>query len=658
MVEIKPFGSWPSPVSGDSLSGGISAADIVVDRQIVYWCEVVPAEQGRGQIFYRAPGNAEPTLLLPLEYNCRTRVHEYGGGSFTVKNGLVVFSNNSDGRLYTANLTQGGDNVDIKPLTPDTGSLKRYGDMRIDEDGHYVVCVEEEHFENEQPKDVVNRLVSVSLKDGAVHVLAEGNDFYTSPRLSGSRIAYITYNHSNMPWDFTMLYLADFAGSSLKSSTCIAANDESVVQPEFGVDGTLYFASDRSGFWNLYRYHDNQVKLLLPSPLEQEFAGACWALNMAWYRPAAWDANKVICMNKDHLAIIDVDKQTMSNIEALNDYVDFDYVTSYAKEGQQHGGVLVFNATSDQAPCELVAFDCETSTRTILREPKAPALDREYVSRGQEIEFPTEDGLTAFAYYYPPRNPRYQGPTGEKPPLRVLLHGGPTAVTNRAYNRSIQYWTTRGFAIADVNYGGSTGYGRAYRNRLKKKWGIVDVNDCCNAALYLVKQGWVDGEKLTIVGGSAGGYTTLASIAFRDVFKAACCKYGVSDITLLAKETHKFESRYPDELIGKYPEDEAIYKERSPLFSADLIKCPVIFFQGADDKIVPPSQSEVMVDALKKKNVPVSYVLYQGEGHGFRRAENIKRTVELELWFYGQMFGFPVEGVEGVEIYNFPKNAA
>lgn len=230
MVEIKPFGSWPSPVSGDSLSGGISAADIVVDRQVVYWCEVVPAEQGRGQIFYRAPGNAQPTPLLPLEFNCRTRVHEYGGGSFTVKNGLVVFSNNNDGRLYTANLTNGGgDNVDIKPLTPDTGSLKRYGDMRIDDDGHYVVCVEEEHFENEQPKDVVNRLVSVSLKDGAVHVLAEGNDFYTSPRLFGSRIAYITYNHSNMPWDFTMLYLADFAGSSLKSSTCIAANDESVV---------------------------------------------------------------------------------------------------------------------------------------------------------------------------------------------------------------------------------------------------------------------------------------------------------------------------------------------------------------------------------------------------------------------------------------------
>lgn len=277
-------------------------------------------------------------------------------------------------------------------------------------------------------------------------------------------------------------------------------------QPEFGLDGTLYFASDRSGFWNLYRYHDNQVKLLLPSPLEQEFAGACWGLNMSWYRPAAWDANKVICLNKDHLAIIDVDKQTMTNIEALADYVHFNCITSYAN-GQQ--GVIVFNATSAQAPCELVAFQYETSTRAILREAKAPALDHEYVSCGQEIEFPTEDGLTAFAYYYPPKNPKYQGPAGEKPPLRVLLHGGPTASTDRAYKRAIQYWTTRGFAIADVNYGGSTGYGRAYRNRLKKKWGIVDVNDCCNAALYLVKQGWVDGDKLTIVGGSAGGYTTL-----------------------------------------------------------------------------------------------------------------------------------------------------
>lgn len=238
MVEIKPFGSWPSPVSGDSLSGGISATDIVVDRQIVYWCEVVPAEQGRGQIFYRAPDSAESTPLLPIEYNCRTRVHEYGGGSFTVKNGLVVFSNNSDCRLYTVNIT--GDNVDIKPLTSDTGSLKRYGDMRITDDGQYVVCVEEEHFENEQPKDVVNRLVSVGLKDGTVHVLAEGNDFYTSPRLFGSRIAYITYNHSNMPWDYTMLYLADFCGSSLKSSTCIAANDESVVVRIHGLCFFLY----------------------------------------------------------------------------------------------------------------------------------------------------------------------------------------------------------------------------------------------------------------------------------------------------------------------------------------------------------------------------------------------------------------------------------
>lgn len=316
--------------------------------------------------------------------------------------------------------------------------------------------------------------------------------------------------------------------------------------------------------------------------------------------------------------------------------------------------VVISNMASTTEPRELIAYNINKEIIVgVHQKSTAPILKLDYISIGKEIKFPTTNGKTAYCYYYAPKNPEYKG--NGLPPLRVLSHGGPTGATDNDYARSIQYWTTRGFAIADVNYGGSTGYGREYRNRLHKNWGIIDVDDCCNAALYLAHQALVDRNKLTIEGGSAGGFTTLASLAFRKVFQAGCCRYGISDITLLAKETHKFESRYPDNLIGEYPKDKAIYKERSPLFSADHIDCPVIFFQGTEDKVVPPSQAEVMVKALKEKGVPVAYVLFEGEGHGFRRAENIKRSMELEQWFYGQIFGFPVEGIEGVEIFNFPK---
>lgn len=316
--------------------------------------------------------------------------------------------------------------------------------------------------------------------------------------------------------------------------------------------------------------------------------------------------------------------------------------------------IMIANMASATEPTEVIAYNLDKEVIIHVHQKSAATrLDPAYITVGKEIKFPTTDGKIAYCYFYEPKNPDYKGEG--LPPLRVLSHGGPTGQTHNSYSRSIQYWTTRGFAIADVNYGGSTGYGREYRNRLQKNWGIVDVDDCCNAALYLADQGLVDRAKLTIEGGSAGGFTTLASIAFRKVFQAGCCCYGISDITLLAKETHKFESRYPDNLIGEYPKDKAIYEERSPLFSAGNIDCPVIFFQGSEDKVVPPSQAEVMVDALKENGVPVAYVLYEGEAHGFRRAENIKRTVELEQWFYGQIFGFPVEGIEGVEISNFPK---
>ncbi|KAI7888777.1 Alpha/Beta hydrolase protein [Mucor mucedo] len=652
MVQVKPFGAWPSPITGDSLSAGALATDTCVDGEYIYWTQAVSHEQGRGQIFRQSltDTSVAPKALLPLEYNCLTRVHEYGRGAFKVSNGLVVFSNNADTRIYTIDLEG-----NIAPLTK-AHTLYRYADFAIDRKNRFLVCIREEHFEKEEPKDVVNVLVCIDLKTGKEQVIAEGKDFYSTPRLSENNdLTFVSWVHPNMPWDYTQLYYAntEFDGTSLelKNLVCIAGDviDESISQPEFGIDGSLYFASDRSGFWNLYEYDGNSIQLLLPQPLEQEFVGPAWRFNNSDYTPLKSCAHKLVVTNKHSLAILDKQAKTMTDLKCK--YDSFSDIRTYVDSNGDE--IVIANMASATEPTEVISYNLDKEViLNVHQKSAATRLDPSYITVGKEIEFPTTDGKTAYCYFYEPKNPNYAGEG--LPPLRVLSHGGPTGQTHNSYSRSIQYWTTRGFAIADVNYGGSTGYGREYRNRLQKNWGIVDVDDCCNAALYLADQGLVDRAKLTIEGGSAGGFTTLAAIAFRKVFQAGCCRYGISDITLLAKETHKFESRYPDNLIGEYPKDKAIYEERSPLFSAGNIDCPVIFFQGSEDKVVPPSQAEVMVDALKKNGVPVAYVLFEGEAHGFRRAENIKRSVELEQWFYGQIFGFPVQDIEGVEIFNFP----
>ncbi|KAI8090890.1 Alpha/Beta hydrolase protein [Gilbertella persicaria] len=651
MAQVKPFGSWPSPVTADSLSAGSAANDTWVDNGYIYWCQSIAAEKGRGQIFkQRIHDNATPEALLPEGFSCQTRVHEYGGGAFKVSNDLVVFSNDYDRRLYTIS------NGNMKPLTEEN-EFYRYADYTIDKENKFLVCVREQHFPNEEPKDVVNVLVSIDLSSGKQTVIAQGEDFYASPRLfSQNKLTFVCWSHPNMPWDYTRLYVAQTEYQNgalvLKNSVCVAGDkiDESISQPNFGIDGTLYFASDRSGFWNLYAYNGQEVSLLLESPLEQEFVGPAWSFNSSEFTPLKSNPHQLVTSNKDSLAIIDTQKKTMTNLSSK--YTSFDHLRIYLDQDQNE--YVLGNFSSPTEPVQLVSYDLKQQSIYRVHQTTATSvLEPDYVSVGQEIAFPTTDNKTAYCYYYAPKNPNYKGEG--LPPLRVMSHGGPTSSSSNSFRRAIQYWTTRGFAIADVNYGGSTGYGREYRERLRLKWGIVDVDDCCNAALYLAKQGLVDAKKLAIVGGSAGGFTTLASVAFRKVFQAGCCLYGVSDITLLAKETHKFESRYPDRLIGEYPKDEKVYQERSPINRADEIECPVIFFQGSEDKVVPPSQSEVMVNAMKEKGVPVAYVLYEGEAHGFRRAENIKRTMELEQWFYGQIFDFPVEGVEGIEIYNFPK---
>ncbi len=495
----------------------------------------------------------------------------------------------------------------------------------------------------------MNTLVSIGLAGGEdIQVLVSGNDFYAAPRLSpqGNQLCWITWNHPNMPWDGTELWVAEVkADGSLGHSERVAGGvDESIFQPEWSPDGILHFVSDRAGWWNLYRWGGGDVEPLCE--MAAEFGLPQWVFGMSTY--AFESTGSIICTYTQqgnwHLARLDTTKQ----LQLIN--TPYTEISSL----RANAGSAVFCAGSPTKSTSIVQIELATGHLSVLRRSNEVAIDSGYLSIPQTIEFPTENGLTAYAFFYPPQNHDYTTPPLELPPLLVKSHGGPTAAASSRLNLGIQYWTSRGFAVLDVNYGGSTGYGRKYRQRLNDQWGIVDVDDCVNGAKYLIERGEVDSNRIAIAGGSAGGYTTLCALTFRDSFKAGASYYGVSDLEALARDTHKFESRYLDRLIGPYPERSDLYYERSPVHFTERLDCPVIFFQGLEDKIVPPSQAEMMVSALKAKGLPVAYVLFEGEQHGFRRAENIKRALDGELYFYSRVFGFELaEKVEPVVIENF-----
>jgi dipeptidyl aminopeptidase/acylaminoacyl peptidase len=645
MVEAKvaPYGTWKSPITSELIvTGSVSLYQAAIDGTDVYWEEMRPSEGGRSVIVRRS-ADGQTVDVTPPPFNARTRVHEYGGSDYAVLDGTVYFSNFADQRLYRQTKTQG----EPQPLTP--ALEMRYADVVIDKGRGRLFSVREDH--TVKGREAVNTLVSINLDGGedAGVVIVSGNDFYSSPRLSpdGKRLAWLTWNHPNMPWDGTELWMGELNddGTVGRSQHVAGGIDESIFQPEWSPDGTLYFISDRSGWWNLYRYgHEENVEPLCP--MEAEFGQPQWVCGMSTY--GFESANSIICAYSERgssrLARLDTRTGKLDVIETP--YADITYLRVGANRA-------VFRGGSPTASAAIVQLDLATGETEILRRSNDLKIERAYLSTAQALEFPTENGLTAHAFFYPPQNKDFNAPEGERPPLLVKSHGGPTSACSSTLSLNIQYWTSRGIAVLDVNYGGSTGYGRAYRDRLKDRWGIVDVDDCVNGARYLAAQGKVDGERLMIDGGSAGGYTTLCAITFRDVFKAGASHYGVSDAEALAKETHKFESRYLDGLIGPYPERADLYRERSPIHFTDRLSCPVIFFQGLEDKVVPPNQAETMVEALRSKGVPVAYVAFEGEQHGFRRAENIKRALDGELYFYSRVFGFELaDPVEPVEIEN------
>ena len=638
---VAPYGSWRSPVTAQLLvQGAVRFGDVAIDGETLYWVEGRPEEQGRYAIARRTP-DGKVDDVLPVPFSARTTVHEYGGGALCAAGGTVFFSNYADQRLWQIKPGE--------PPQPITPIFKlRFADFVHDNARKRLIAICEDH--STARHEPVNRIVAVSLTEGNVTPLVEGTNFYSNPRLSpdGRQLAWLSWNHPNMPWDGTELFVARVAsdGSLGKPRKVAGGPDESIFQPSWSPEGKLYFVSDRTNWWNLYAERDGKIKRVLP--MEAEFGMPQWVFGMSTYAFQSQGTIIACYTRSGKWFLMRIDPRSGKHEPIPLPYSNLSRI-------EVAGNRAFAIAGSPTEPEALIEIDLAIGRSQVLRRSSPVQPDTGYTSVPDVIEFPTDGGKTAHAFYYPPTNRDFRGPDGEAPPLLVLIHGGPTAATAAQFRLTTQYWTSRGFGVCDVNYGGSTGYGRDYRNRLRDAWGVVDVNDAVNAARHLADKGKADRTKLLIRGGSAGGYTTLACLTFSDVFRCGASHYGISDLALMVHDTHKFESRYLDRLVGLYPQDEARYRERSPIFHLDRFKRPVLLLQGLEDKVVPPNQAELILESLKTRGVPVAYVPFPGEQHGFRKAENIIRAHEAELYFYSRILGFePGDKIEPVEIYNLP----
>ena len=650
---VAPYGSWASPITSDLIvASSIGLGDILVDGSEIYWIESRPQEQGRSVVVRssRDGHQADVTPAVPQSgqgaFNVRTRVHEYGGGAYLVSHGVVYLCNDADQRLYRQE--RGGAPL---PVTEPPGKPRglRYADGCMDPARKRMIWVCEDHTTGAtQP---VNTLVDIALDGSPPRILVSGNDFYAAPRLSpdNAQLAWLEWRHPNMPWDGTELWVGRLAADGViaEKRKVAGGEAESVLQPEWSPDGVLYFVSDRSGWWNIYRILGDPLHAAAESqavyPLEAEFGGAQWGFRPSRYAFAS--PKRLVCSyyrnGSASLATIDLDTLSATAIPT-----EFTEIASLRADAEH---IYFVGASPAHFPA-IVRLTPSSGRAVVLKTSSTEDAQsyRSYLSIAQPIEFPTANGQTAFGLFYPPVNSDFTATADELPPLIVRSHGGPTSAFSSALDWGVQYWTSRGFAVLNVNYGGSTGYGRAYRERLRGQWGIVDADDCVNGAKYLAASGKVDGKRMAIRGGSAGGYTTLCALTFRNVFATGASYYGVSDLEALAKDTHKFESRYLDGLVGPYPERRDLYVARSPVHFADRLSVPIAFFQGAEDAIVPPNQAEAMVAALKAKGLPFQYLLFDGEQHGFRRSQTIKRTLDAELYFYstflsGTKLAFAIE---------------
>jgi len=618
--------------------GGRRFEAVQLDGDDILWIEGRPAEEGRSVIVRQRGDHVEDVITPP--FSARSSVHEYGGGAMLATEGTVVFSNGRDRRLYRTTAHEAP-----SPLTPELGDV-RYADMSLDATRDRVICVVEDHT----GPAVINDLRHVSLGGGEPRTLVRGNDFYSTPRVSpdGRRLCWLTWNQPNMPWDGTELWVAEFdaAGELVRPRRVAGGAEESIFQPAWSPDSTLYFVSDRTGWWNLYSAGDDGATAV--APMEAECGRPQWGFRMATY--AFLDASRVamtVCREGVwSLMLVEVAAGRMHRIElpytALGPFMD------------AAGDAVVLTGGGPRDPGGVIDIDVRTGAHRRLRASTEIDVDESLLSVPEQVSFPGHGGQTAHAWHYRPRNDEVAAAgDGELPPLLVHAHGGPTSATSTALNAEVQFWTSRGFAYLSVDYGGSTGYGRAYRARLDGQMGIVDVGDCVAAARYLAEAGEVDAARLLIEGGSAGGYIVLCAMVFHDVFAAATSYYGIADNEALIVDSHKFEARYADRLIGPYPECRDAYYQRSPVHFVERVRHAVLLLQGDDDVIVPREQAEMMYDALRTAGVPCAYIAYPGEQHGFRQAAHIARSLEAELYFFRRVLGIDAaEDIEPIPIAN------
>ena len=636
------YGLWPSPISAELVAAGASPlSQPQLDGQDTYWLAGRASEGGRNTLLRQR--GTDVTDMTPAPFNVRTRVHEYGGGACLVAGGTVWFSHFADNRIYT--IANGA-----APVALTKEGAQRHADFVLDGPRRRLISVREDHCAGSaQP---VNTICAIDA-DGVETVLASGSDFYAAPRVSpdGRSLAWLCWDHPRMPWQGTELWLADIlADGALSQARLIAGGiDEAICQPEWSPGSVLHFVSDSSGWWNLYRLKGDTVESLCRRAAE--FGAPHWSFGGSMY--GFRSDEEIICTYIENgvsrLAQLSTASREMRAIP--NHYEEI-------RELRVAGDSVVLLGGAPTVALELARIDLDGNQTVVLARSIATLPEAGYLSVPESISYPTTGNRTAHAFHYPPANADVNPDAGGKPPLMVISHGGPTGMASNTLKLATQFWTSRGFAVLDVNYGGSSGFGREYRDALKGQWGVIDVDDCVAGARDLAHLGAVDPERLVIRGGSAGGLTTLCALTFHDVFKAGASYYGVSDLAGLDADSHKFESHYNEYLIAPKSESAALYLERSPINHAEKLKRPMIFFQGLDDKVVPPPQSEVMVEALRKSGVPVAYMTLEGEGHGFRKADSIVRTLEAELYFYLRIFGMcALDAAAPVVIDNFPGTA-
>lgn len=643
---IAPFGSWASQIKAELLtSGNVRLSEARLFDGKAYWLESRPAEKGRSVLVECDLSGDRLTRrdLIPAPLSVRSKAHEYGGGVYTVGQGYVYFVLAADQRIYR--IATGG--AVPEPVTPE--GPWHYADLQLDTRRNRLICVLED--ESEAEREAVARLIAIDLNQdgdfGKITILAEGADFYSNPALSpdGTQLSFLQWHHPDMPWDATELMLAelDQTGAITKAHRIAGGRRESIFQPQWSPSGQLYYVSDKNNWWNIYRVGSDKPLW----EVEAEFATPQWVFGMSTY--GFLSEERIFCTytrdGRWQLALLDLKTGKPQLLEHTG--CDFESISC--------AGNLALFISSGAADFPAVAmYQADVGRFTTIASSSAAPVDTAWFSHAQPISF-RENDRVVHAFYYPPCNPQYSAPAGEKPPLIVFGHGGPTGATSAGLNLKVQFWTSRGFAILDVNYSGSTGYGREYRDRLQDNWGILDVEDVCAGAEYLVQQGLADPGRLLIKGGSAGGYTVLAALTFHTTFSAGASHYGIGDLSTLARDTHKFESRYLDKLVGPWPEATEVYRERSPINHIEQLDCPVIFFQGLQDKVVPPNQAETMVTALRERGIPVAYITFEDEGHGFRAASSIRMALEGELEFYSRIFGFALpEPGPGIHIDNLP----